>query len=245
MSEEATASLYKALVGFQAECTNVAPNQTADTGQFTYEYADLPAILAELKPKLKKHGLAILQLPTEEGISSVGVQTIILHESGEMFDCGIVRLPIAKATPQGAGSCISYARRYALSAIALVATERDPDAADHEGRQPPQQSTDPRPSYRQKGGTLEGAGSAFDQPMNFGKKFMDRTWREMTEGSINGDRHSYLIWIVGNVDPKKGQQEAEVVDRAQKCLVVIGNRADKEAAARDAEQPEVGDASAF
>lgn len=63
----------------------------------------------------------------------------------------------------------------------------------------------------------------FDRKLGFGK-FKDRTWREMTQGSVGGERHSYLEWLAEKADKEVFRE------RAQKCLLIISNRADKEAA---------------
>lgn len=98
-----------------------------------------------------------------------------------------------------------------------------------------EQRPDASPKQRTSAGSSSG-GTDFDKPLGFGKH-KDKTWREMTEGSIGGERHDYLIWIVGNVDPKKDKYAKEKFDRAQKCLAVIGKRVDKETAAAQ-EPPE-------
>jgi hypothetical protein len=229
-------AIAKALVAFQAEARNVAPNQTGkirlkDGGSYSYEYADLPSVLAEIKPLLKQHGLAILQMPTTSDTGGeIGVRTLIVHTSGETLDAGTLFLPLTQHTPQGAGSCVSYARRYVLGSLAAIATEHDDDAQSH---QPMPSQTNPSPADKSHSNPT--VGSAFDKPLGFGKN-KDRTWREMTEGSIGGERHSYLIWLVGNVDPAKDKYAKERSDRAQKCLAIYGKRADEEASKEQKEE---------
>jgi len=245
------ASIAKALVAFQAECVNVAPNQTAGKGgSFSYEYADLPAVLGELKPRLQKHGLALLQMPISLD-GKVGVRTLIVHTSGEMLEAGEVLLPLVNQTAQDAGKCITYARRYALGAIAGIATEKDDDAQVQEPRGEQRRAAPPETSGN------GGSAPAFDTPVGFGKKFKDRTWREMTEGSIGGERHDWLLYIEKSTleemgeeteefgKPKDNPRRAEKLSRVQKCLGIIGKRADEAAANTDANQPELGDAGAF
>jgi hypothetical protein len=109
--------LAKALIGFQADMENVAKEATNPF--FKSKYATLEAIITAAKPHLKKHKLAVVQLP-----SGRGLETIIVHESGQSIRA-TADLVIKDETPQGQGSAITYMRRYALSAALCIATEDD------------------------------------------------------------------------------------------------------------------------
>ena len=62
-------------------------------------------------------------------VIGLSVETRLLHLSGEWVST-VVTLPVEKATAQGAGSAISYGRRYGLSAIlGLTAEDDDGNAA--------------------------------------------------------------------------------------------------------------------
>jgi hypothetical protein len=64
------------------------------------------------------------------------LDTMIVHESGEWIE-GSFEIPLGKTDPQGAGSAISYARRYALmAALNMPAVDDDGNAASK--RQEPQ-----------------------------------------------------------------------------------------------------------
>lgn len=83
-------------------------------GQF--KYLSLGKLIAEIWPVCQKHGLLIQHNPasTEWG---VGVTTRITDtESGEYTEATLIT-PIAKRDPQGAGSAITYCRRYNLYAM--------------------------------------------------------------------------------------------------------------------------------
>jgi hypothetical protein len=111
--------IAKALVGFQADMQNVTKDATNPF--FKSKYATLEAILTAAKPHLKKHGLAVVQLPNGDGLT-----TTIFHESGQCIEA-TAKLVIKDQTPQGQGSAITYMRRYALSAALGIATEDDDD----------------------------------------------------------------------------------------------------------------------
>ena len=88
------------------------------------KYATLAAVLDHVKPVLAEHGLAVVQ-----AIEPEGVRTMIVHESGAMFDAGTY--PIGSyQNPQQQGSAISYARRYGLmSVLGVAGTDDDGNAA--------------------------------------------------------------------------------------------------------------------
>lgn len=139
------AALAKALVAFQGEATSPAKKRTAKVptksgGEYSYKYADLSDILADIKLNLKKNNLSVVQSATSDG-NGIGVQTMLIHDSGEWIKSDPLILPLQAATPQAAGSAVTYARRYALSAILGISTEEDDDAGSAQGHQQEQRST--------------------------------------------------------------------------------------------------------
>ena len=121
---ESIQNIAKALVGFQAEVKN--PANTADNPFFKSKYAPLPDILNDVRPLLAKHGLALLQAPSGDG-DKIVITTLLMHESGEWIEACPLILKADKATAQGAGSAITYGRRYALSAVLGISSEDDDD----------------------------------------------------------------------------------------------------------------------
>jgi hypothetical protein len=125
--------LNKALVAAQAEMKN--PSLNATNPHFRNRYADLAEVRSVVIPVLTKHGLALTQSPTQcDGM--VGVHNRLFHVSGEEADFGACLLPLSKQDPQGAGSAITYARRYSLQAIAGVVGDEDDDANQATGHSP-------------------------------------------------------------------------------------------------------------
>src|SRR5690606_11085019 len=79
---------------------------------------------------LSKHGTAVLQPPCAQG-PTVTVTTWLAHKSGEWIQSDLT-MTAAQNTPQGIGSCITYARRYALQSMVGIAPEDDDgNAASH------------------------------------------------------------------------------------------------------------------
>jgi hypothetical protein len=66
------------------------------------------------------------------------VETIFVHESGEVMECGLLHVPAAKQDPQGYGSALTYARRYSLLAATGLAPEDDDGNAGSRRTETPQ-----------------------------------------------------------------------------------------------------------
>lgn len=95
---------------------------------FKSKYADLTSVWEACRDALTKNGLSVVQTTEFDG-DNVWIETMLLHSSGEMIK-GRYPLRPTQATPQGYGSAISYARRYALAAmVGVVADDDDGQAA--------------------------------------------------------------------------------------------------------------------
>lgn len=124
-------NIYKALADFQQEC----PIIHKDTQGFGYTYADLPKIFSIIMPLLKKHGLGFTQLIQADGI----VTTLFHIESGETLQSStpIPVVQLAKMNEyQAFGSGVTYYRRYALSSMLGIVTDKDTDAAGEQIKEP-------------------------------------------------------------------------------------------------------------
>ena len=97
--------------------------KNAENPFFKNNYADLAAVLEACKETLNNHDIAVIQSPCGDN-GLVGVTTLLAHKSGEWFE-GTLLLSPTKKDPQGAGSCITYARRYSLAAMVGLAQEDD------------------------------------------------------------------------------------------------------------------------
>lgn len=107
---------------------------------FKSKYAGLPTVLEAVLPTLHKHGLLLSQSPITEG-ERIGVKTMIIHaESGESIE-GEFTMQLTKNDPQGAGSAITYARRYSLIAILGLNVDEDDDGNTASGKKIPTTNT--------------------------------------------------------------------------------------------------------
>lgn len=91
---------------------------------FKNDYADLASVWDACREALTKNGLSVAQSAESSGDGGYGVTTMLLHTSGQWMS-GTLYLRPAKDDPQGAGSCLTYARRFALSAMVGVAPADD------------------------------------------------------------------------------------------------------------------------
>lgn len=129
--------IAKALTDTQSELKN--PYNTADNPYFKSKYAPLPDVLNAVRPVLAKNGISIIQRPATDDSGNTGVETMILHKSGQYILLEPYFLKPSKIDPQTAGGAITYARRYALNAILGISGEEDYDgnAASAKGSNPP------------------------------------------------------------------------------------------------------------
>jgi hypothetical protein len=98
--------------------------KTATNPHFRSRYADLAACVEAVMDGLNSNGIALVQQLTESD-TGVIVETVFIHESGEMLNCGKLHVPAVKHDPQGYGSALTYARRYSLMAACGIAPEDD------------------------------------------------------------------------------------------------------------------------
>lgn len=138
------APLAKALVAAQKATESI--KKAATNPAFKSKYADLAHVVEGVVPALNTAGVMVLQCPGYDG-EFVSVTTTFLHESGSSVTSTLNMRP-SKSDPQGIGSAITYARRYALLAMSGSAPEDDDGQAASGSRQEPRPAalrTEPAP----------------------------------------------------------------------------------------------------
>ena len=94
---------------------------------FKSKYADLTSVWAACRKQLSENGLSVIQSP-EESSHGISVVTMLCHSSGQWIRSNYsMPCDSSKLTPQVIGSAITYARRYALSAMVGIAPHDDDD----------------------------------------------------------------------------------------------------------------------
>ena len=134
-TSESIFKISAALSKFQAEVKN--PPNSSNNPFFKSKYAPLDVVINTAKETLGKYGLSYIQMPGGDG-ASVSCITILMCE-GEWIESDVLVLKADKVTPQGAGSAITYARRYQLSAMLGLAGEQDDDGNHSSGNDIPKE----------------------------------------------------------------------------------------------------------
>ena len=124
---ESIANLALALSIVQGKLTH-AKKDSANPF-FKSKYADLESVWDSCRELLASNGLAVMQFPGEYLEGSMFLTTIITHKSGEWIGQEM-SVPVTKPDAQGAGSALTYMRRYALAAVVgVVQADDDGNAA--------------------------------------------------------------------------------------------------------------------
>lgn len=117
---------------------------------FKSRYADLPSVWDAIREPLTANGLSVVQLPAEAAPGRVALTTMLLHSSGEWI-ASTASMRLVKDDPQGAGSGLTYLRRYMLAAAVGVVADEDDDAnaaTAPQGKRVAQQNGRPDPVHR-------------------------------------------------------------------------------------------------
>ena len=115
-------NIYAAFVKAQS---GFAPAlKTSTNPHFRSKYVQLSGCIEAVVDALNAAGIGLIQRTSEDS-TGVTVETIFVHESGEMMECGKLHVPASKQDAQGYGSALTYARRYSLMAACGIAPEDD------------------------------------------------------------------------------------------------------------------------
>jgi|ERR1700722_6145 len=121
MKSDEVKDLFSALIKVQGKLENVLKDKK--NSYFKSTYADLGSVWDCCREPLSSNGLCIIQ--TVEGTKdNMFLVTLLCHVSGQWIKSKLP-LILSKSDPQGVGSAITYARRYALSAMVGICQEDD------------------------------------------------------------------------------------------------------------------------
>lgn len=147
---ESIVELAKALASFQEEVKQ--PMKDKDNPFFKSKYVPLENVVESITETAPKFGLSFVQWPLNDENGRVGVKTMVMHSSGEYIEFDPVFMNAEKNTPQGAGSLITYLKRYSLSAVFGITSDEDDDANESSGNNVQQQ---PKPATSKQVGTIK------------------------------------------------------------------------------------------
>lgn len=112
------------LAAVQAELPAIA--KSADNPFYSSKYIPLDAIHAVVDPLFEKHGLVWTAFPSHYDGQPVLWYQLHHLESGDVLSAEMP-LMLDKQNPQGQGSAITYARRYALTSVLGIVADKDDD----------------------------------------------------------------------------------------------------------------------
>ena len=124
--------IAEALLKLQSQL--VQPKKTAINPFHKSRYVTLEGTVDSIKGLCTEHGLSYTQSIVSNA-TGVGVQTMIIHETGEYILHEPFYFPLQQQTPQGGASASTYARRYSLSAAFGIVPEDDDDGNFASGQQ--------------------------------------------------------------------------------------------------------------
>ena len=119
-----TKILAKALIQVQR---NLVPATKDGNNPFTRSnYATLNSVMNTCREALLNCGIWLCQYPVPvETPNCLGLMTKLTHADSGQWQSSLTVIPLPKADPQGMDSAITYARRYALTAMLGIVTEDD------------------------------------------------------------------------------------------------------------------------
>jgi len=98
--------------------------KTATNPHFRSKYANLSNCVEAVIDALNNNGIFLLQKNYDHQ-NGIMVETVFVHESGEILECGCLFFPAQKNDPQGFMSALTYGRRASLMAACGIAPEDD------------------------------------------------------------------------------------------------------------------------
>lgn len=164
-TSETIVNLAKALVDTQRELKQ--PFKDKNNLAFKSQYVPLESVTESITKTATKYGLAFSQFATTDEEQNVSITTIIFHDTGEFIQYPPLTLKPAKQrvvidteyingkkvntyaneiTPQSIGSCITYGKRYSLSAIFGITSDKDDDGNEASGEK---QNVQQQPTHEQ------------------------------------------------------------------------------------------------
>lgn len=195
--------LATALAAFQVQLQTLSKDKQGHG----YKYAPLDVVTDAIREKLASNGLSYVQMPAPAPIEmgpSVGLTTRLMHTSGQWMESTYsIPVPASKRMneAQAYGAALSYARRYALTAMLGIVADEDTDGAVDA---PKQQAKPAKPVTANQLKALHAAGSEL-----YGEKW-------------DAERPRLVAWVSGNAASSSkaltGDQAQQLIDGIQKKL---------------------------
>src|SRR4051812_32392812 len=114
-NSDETKALMAALHKIQGKVHGV--KRDAKNPHYKSRYATLEQVVDTIRPALQEHGVVFSQMPGSFDGASLMLHTLIYHVDSGQWLASDFCMPLGRVDPQGAGSAITYACRYALMAM--------------------------------------------------------------------------------------------------------------------------------
>lgn len=219
MKSEQINELLSALAKAQGELNGA--KKDAKNPFFKSSYASLASVWDAVREPLAKNGLSVIQTTDEvEGVTYL--VTLLGHASGQWIE-GRLKLNPVKSDPQGLGSAISYARRYALQAI--VGTYAEDDDGNMASHHPLTTALAPTINFpvektikkveKVDGTVTEAPG---DYLVTWGRKYKGKTLKEIPQTDIRG----FINYLAESASKGPLSAEAkEFIEKAESYLATV------------------------
>jgi hypothetical protein len=177
--------------------------KTSTNPAFRSKYAKLENCIDAVIDALNDNGIMLMQ-NTHEHLNGIVVETLFLHESGEVVSNGKLYVPAAKNDPQGFGSALTYARRYSLMSACGIAPEDDDGNMATKAVQEAAKSTKPAPKPAEQAPKPAA-------PVQIEGK--DTSWQLKVSAEPNGDHGewSQLVIDATMLQLQQAKTEADVM----------------------------------
>lgn len=168
--------------------------KSSDNPFFKSKYAELSEVIDAYREPFAKNGLSLTQFPFSDG-DRVGLRSILLHKSGQWMSLEPLSWTPAKKDIQGAGSLITYMRRYVAAAVSGVAQ------IDDDGNEASEQESHP-PTKQHRGGSQSEYAPVNGLPLYPGSEIAKNKmqWEALIKGKqrspediINAIKSSYSL----------------------------------------------------
>lgn len=128
---ESIQNLSKAMAEFQKAIKQ--PLKDANNPFFKKPYVPLENVVEAINKTGSPLGISFMQFASSDETGSIEVATLVMHSTGEYIEFPPVRMKPESNKPQAVGSAITYAKRYALSAIFGITSDKDDDGNEATG----------------------------------------------------------------------------------------------------------------
>jgi hypothetical protein len=172
-------------------------------------YATLKSVMETCREALLSNNIWMTQFPVPADPGYLGLVTKLTHADSGQWQSSLAIVPLPKADPQGMGSAMTYARRYALSAMLGIITDDD----DGEGANLPEKGPLPQTD----------AGSMHGKPLSHA--LTDTPTGVQKYSTLESPPRKAPVTDLPRIDGITYQRV--VTPDGRPCVVALGNTASK------------------